>query len=381
MLILAAASLFPGGCGGEDLSGQLLNLLRERSGTVSSIRFTCITEDGANTYREEVEFLLPDHLRYRMYDLGQDPPRLLTVIAQEENGLYRFRSSGGVSREGKPVEELFRDIPPLRNRGSYLSLYHLLGNGDYYSSLTALIHSGVLLVTARDEISGKSCYHLCSAPAQEPAMEIWVDTEYGLPLRKEMTLEGGRKLIFSYQDLEIDSLQALEPFPAGVESGAEGAGLEAKDGGCRPLSLEEAGAVLGFAPLVPEIPGFELYRAWWRDPAASGDPSERSLRFPEGFRELYLVYRSGNRQLEIRESPFLKDFGYYTTGLATLSEVYLAHRETLGEEEGNALYAASLDCQEMHLLAGEVEVTVTGDAWREEMRDLARRLHSMAGSR
>lgn len=379
--LLLAGAAFQGGCGGTDLTRQLLDLLEERRGSLSSLRFTCLTEDGDHAYREEVELVFPDRYRYRMYDLGQNPPRLITLSAQEENELYRVRAAGSASREGNPVEELLSGIPPLRNRGSYLSLYHLLGNGDYYASLASLIRAGVLRVEGLEEASGKRCYHLNSAAGQEPVTEMWVEGDQGLPVRKELSLKGGRRLVFSYQDMVINPGDYLEPFPPVTEAKGGKAAPAASDAGCRPLSLEEAESVLGFSPLVPEMPGFELVQAWWRDPAQSRAASEQSLKFPEGYRELYLVYRKGTLQLEMRQAPRLRDFGYYTTGLAALSEVYLTCRETLGEDTGNALYTASLDCQEMHLLAGDVEVTVTGDVRREEMEELARRLQAMAGSR
>jgi hypothetical protein len=45
---------------------------------------------------------------------------------------------------------------------------------------------------------------------------------------------------------------------------------------------------------------------------------------------------NGSRQVEIRQSPYDEEFSCYTTGMATLSGVYLTSQEVFGEDAGNA---------------------------------------------
>ena len=216
-------------------------------------------------------------------------------------------------------------------------------------------------------------------------MQIWLDTGTGLPLRKDLFLGEERKVIFRFRGYEEDLPYPELPFPPDTKAlfGNEGAPVSSleSDGGCRSLDLTEAAALVGFDPLIPTLVGFELTGASWRDPASAPTSGGQSIQYPEGFRELYLIYGDGARQVEIRESPYDPDFAYYTMGLATLTGAYLAQQERFGEEAGGASYTAALDCQEMHLVAGDLEITVTGDLSRDAFADLAAQLVELASGR
>ena len=155
--------------------------------------------------------------------------------------------------------------------------------------------------------------------------------------------------------------------------------MVARDGACRAGDIASAAAEVGFEPLVPQIEGFTLAAVYVRDPAASTlTESEETTQFPEGFRELYLVLRNGALQVEIRESLYDEKFSYYATSMGALTGAYLTGQENFGAEAGNASYTAAMDCQEMHLTLGDVELMVTGDLSREEFESLAVQLKELS---
>lgn len=391
MVVLAALVLsIPSspGCGKADLRGELLGLLREKAGNIESLAFTCETVDGDNLYREEFHLLFPDQYRYRFFRNAGGEVVLLRYAAQSGNRVLRAALENPGPEEVLRVEFL-EDVPPIRGTGIYLSLYHLMGNADYYHSLVSLLEGGSLEVLSRENLEGEDAYHLRSAAGLTPQTELWLERETGLPVRKELHLEGDRKVAFTYRDLAVNTPEPLEPFPGSAQEVASLFGRPAvpvepsvKDGGCRPAEGTTAPGEVGFSPLVPEIAGFEETGSFWRDPAASNlTPSEQSLKFPEGFREFYLLLRDGNRQVEIRQVPLVEDFGYYTSGLGLLSGAYLVQQEKFPGDSANSSYTVALNRQEMHLVAGGLEITVTGDLSREEFQELARILRVLAEGR
>ncbi|MBC7246402.1 MAG: hypothetical protein H5T73_01315 [Actinobacteria bacterium] len=373
------------GCAGEDLTARVIGLLQEKAGTFTALDYTCITEDGESVYREEFFLRFPDGYRYRFLDVSRGEARLLQYTAQSGNRVYRVRTQSDDAGAAYLQAELLLDVPPLRNTGAYLSLYNLCGNADYYSSLASLLQGGSLQVLARSSLGGKDAFHLKSPPGLSPETELWIDAGSGLPLRKEVSLAGDRRISFSYQDFRIDAYGELEPFPSGIPPGFD-ASLPVREatrnGACLPLDPADAASALGFAPLTVEIEGFALAGAYVRDPTASDlFPSERSVAFPQGFRELYLVYRSGSRQCEVREVPVVEGFAAYTTGLGALSGAYLTQQEILGGPEAKAYYTAALGFQEMRLATGSLEITVTGDLSRNELEGLSAAFHELAAGR
>ncbi len=385
LILLLAISAIYGGCGRADTVQVLTDMLERNAGTIADISFLCTTKDGERSYREEYAISFPDEVRYRFYEYGRGEMRLTRYTAQSGGRVVKARVTGqtpGISIQA----ELLENIPPLRGTGYYLSFYHLPGNADYYHSLISLIQGGTLFCSSQENLEGREAIHLRSSEGLQPVTDLWLDATNGLPLRKTIQLPPNRTISFSFQYLAINQGGALEPFPQSAPEIAALFGTEdlsvqfsTRDGGCRPLEAEEAPGPTGFAPLLPEMEGWERVYAFSRDPAAYGlNPTEQSLSFPEGFRELYLVYRHGTRQLEIKQVPVIKEFAYYTTGLGTLSEAYLVQRQSLGAETGNAYCITALDCQEMHMVAGGVEITVTGDVSRREMESLARQLQSLA---
>ncbi len=373
------------GCGKADLRGELLALLRDRAGKMDSLSFTCMTEDGERLYREELVLRFPDQYRYRFSEVIEGEAVLLRYAAQSGNRVLRAALEDP-GPEGILRVEFLEDVPPIRGTGVYLSLYHLMGNADYYYSLVSLLEGGSLEVVSRETLEGAEAYRLRSAAGLTPRTEIWLDGGTGLPLRKEMVLEGGRKVVFTYGDLAADSRIELEAVPGSAGEIATLFGRPAapvnivtRDGGCRPAEGTASSGTATFLPLLPELEGFEVAGYFWRDPTSSDlTPSEQSLRFPEGFREFYLLLRSGSRQVEIRQVPLTEDFGYFTSGLGMLSGAYLVQQERFPMEYASASYTAALNRQEMHLEAGGLEITVTGDLSREEFQELARRLLSSA---
>ncbi len=385
LLFLSLTALSHPACGKADLRAELVELLREKAGKIESLTFTCRTEDGEKVYGEEFHLRFPDEYRYRFLEERNGEMVPTRYAAQSGNRVVRARLEGSGSDISLQAE-LLEDVPPIRGTGVYLSLYHMMGNADYYYSLLSMLEGGSLSVVSLEDREGRKTYHLRSAEGLSPETEVWLETENGLPLRRELVLEQGRRVVFSYGDLCVDPPLPLEPFP---ESAAEIAAvfgrtgspvsLDVKDGACRlgPASLTPEGT--GFSPLLPELEGFEEAGSFWRDPAASDlSASERSLRFPEGFREFYLLLRQGSRQAEIREVPRVEDFGYYTSGLGLLSGAYLVQQERFPREAADASYTVTFNRQEMQLVAGEVEITVTGDLSRQEYEELARTFQSLA---
>lgn len=387
-LLLAVPALY-GGCGRKDPARGLVEMLERNAGTIGELAFACITDDGERSYREEFAISFPDQVRYRFYEYREGEMRLSRYAAQSGGRVIKAQAAVGTA--GTTVQaELLENVPPLRGTGYYLSFYHLPGNAEYYHSLISLIRGETLLYVSRENLEGRDAYHLRSSEGLRPTTFLWLDAANGLPLRKTIELAQGRTISFSFQYRAVNGGGSLETFPQSAREiatlfGTQDSSVQfsSRDGGCRPLQAEEAAGAAGFAPLLPEMEGWERVNIFSRDPAAYGlNPTEQSLRFPEGFRELYLIYRNGTRQVEIKQVPVIQEFAYYTTGLGTLSEAYLIQRQTLGAEAGNAYCITALDCQEMHLVAGNVEITVTGDISRREMESLARQLQSLAtGSR
>jgi len=388
LMVLAALTLpitvFPG-CGKTGLREELVGLLREKAGSIESLAFTCQTVDGENLYLEEFHLLFPDRYRYRFFEIVNGEKVLVRYAAQSGNRVLRAgldSTDPGASLKA----ELLEDVPPIRGTGIYLSLYHLVGNGDYYYSLISLLEGGSLEVVSREILDGTDTYRLRSAPGLTPQTEMWLESGSGLPVRKELLLEGGRKVTFTYRDMAANIPDPLEPFP---ESALElnslfgrpsaPVGLTVRDGGCRLAEGKSTPAEAGFSPLLPQLQGFREAGSFWRNPEASNlMDSEQSLNFPEGFREFYLLLRDGHRQVEIRQVPLVEDFGYYTSGLGLLSGAYLVQQERFSGEYADVTYTVALNRQEMHLVAGGLEVTVTGDLSREEFEELARILRSSA---
>ncbi len=378
------AALLAAGCGGQGGPRDLEEMLLSRAGAIDTLRYTCVTEDGERLYREEFELAFPDRYRYRLYEQAEDSPRLVRVAEQRGDAFFSARAAYGDSGELEKVEsETVTCVPALRNGGRYLGLYHMVGNADFFHSLLSLLEGGSLEAAGREDLDGAPAWRLDSASGLTPRMQLWLDTGTGLPLRKDLYLGQDRKVVFRFQGYEEGFDYRDSPFPPDMRSlfgySGDAAHSAASDGGCRQLDLPDAAGVVGFEPLIPELVGFELAGARWRDPSASLSSLEgQSIQFPEGFRELYLLYRAGTRQVEVRESPYDPEFGYYTMGLGTLTGTYLAQQEVFGEEEGNALYTAALDCQEMHLVAGDLEITVTGDLSRDGFAALAAQLTELA---
>ena len=384
LVALTAALLLPGGCGGNDLMGEVTALLEQRSGEIETIGYVCMTEDGERLYREEFALRFPHDYRYRFYEYTGGQPRLRNLAVQSGNDLYRASVAPGSSGQaGAAKVETLSNIPPLRCTGTYLALYHLAGNVDYFQSLISLIKGGELEVVGVEDVDGIDTYLLQSAGGLKPEMRIWLDQETGLPSRKELTLGEGRVVVFRYEDFVENATYTEEPFPPDARAlfgeQLDTADVVTRDGGCQPVALADIPSQAGFSPLLPEIPGFELADSYLRDPAASTlASSEESVKFPEGWREIYLVMRSGSRQVEIRESPYDPEFGYYTTAMGALSGAFLTGQEVFGEDAGNASYIAAMDCQEMRLTLGEIDLMVTGDLSREELEVLAIQLKDLA---
>ena len=385
-ITLLAAMLVPTGCGGAVARDEVIELLGQRSGEIDSISYTCVTEDAGRIYREDFEMGFPDHYRYRFYQHEGGLTQLVNFTTQAGTDLYRARvmqdSAGGA--DYLQIETI-TNIPPLRCTGTYLALYHLIGNVDFFQSMIALIEGGQLEVTGMEDLDGIDAYRLESAAGLTPRMRIWLDAATGLPIRKELSLGEDRVVVFRYEDFVENPVYAEEPFPPDPLSlfgdAAMTVNVVAKDGACRATDVAGASADVGFAPLVPQIDGFELAATYVRDPAASNlTESEEQTKFPEDFRELYLVLRGGARQVEIRESPYDEEFSYYTTSSGALSGAYLTGQETFGEDAGGASYTAALDCQEMRLVLGDVELMVTGDLSREEFESLAVQLQDLSAS-
>lgn len=385
LLLLSLAALSHPGCSKADLRAELVELLLEKAGKIGSLAFTCLTEDGEHTYREEFQLLFPDQYRYRFLEEVNGEMVLTRYAAQSGNRVVRARLEGSGSDISLQAE-LLEDVPPIRGTGTYLSLYHLMGNADYYFSLLSLLEGGSLSVISLEEREGVKAYHLRSAAGLSPETEMWLEIDTGLPLRRELVLEQGRKVVFSYGDLLVDQPLSPEPFP---ESAAEIAAvfgrtgwpvnLVVKHGACRPGPVERAPDGAGLSPLLPDLEGFDMVGSFWRDPASSDlSASEQSLRFPEGFREFYLLMRQGNRQVEIREVPRVEDFGYFTSGLGLLSGAFLIQQERFPPEAAEASYTVAFNRQEMQLVVGDVEITVTGDLSRQEYEELARSFRSHA---
>ncbi|MGQ9703265.1 MAG: hypothetical protein ACUVS1_01605 [Actinomycetota bacterium] len=381
------APILPG-CGKADLKGELLGLLREKAGTIESLAFTCETEDGEKLYREEFHLRFPDQYRYRFFEATGREAVLLRYAAQSGNRVLR----AGLEDPGPdaPLKvEFLEDVPPVRGTGIYLSLYHLMGNADYYYSQASLLEGGSLEVLSQETVEGAETYHLRSAEGLTPRTEMWLARDTGLPVRRELVLEGGRRVVFTYRDFAVNAPEPLEPFPGSAQEVADYLGRPAapfesatRDGGCRPAEgmAEPSGA--GFSPLLPELQGFGEAGSFWRDPAASDlTASEQSLKFPQGFREFYLLLREGSRQVEIRQAPLVEDFGYYTSSLGLLSGAYLVQQEKFTNDFADASYTVAFNRQEMRLVAGGLEITVTGDLSREEFQELARVFRSLAEGR
>ncbi len=384
LLFFPMAALSTSGCGKESRKAEVTRLLERRIGEIQAVSYTCVTEDAERTYREEIYLRFPASYTYRLYDCSEGQPRLLSISAQTGSEAFR---AGTVSVEsGATALQIQRSVslPPLRGTGFYLSVYHLLGNGDYFQSLAYLIDAGTLEVEGREEAEGKEAWLIRTAAGLQPGIGIWLDPETGLPLKKELALSGERTLVFRYRDVRENPAQDMEPFPPDISDLAVPSALVQEsvlDGGCRALNLEEASSVLGFSPLLPELEGFVLEGSWVRDPRQSSlGAQEQEVQFPEGFRELYLTLRNGPRQAEIRESPYGPGFSYYTTGIGMPASAYISQQESWGEGLGNAMYTAALDCQELRLVAGDLEIIVTGDLTRQEMETLAGRFRELAGA-
>jgi len=383
LIVLLAVQLIPCGCG-KSLSDELTELLEQRSGTIDTISYVCITEDGESLYREEIEISFPERYRYGFYADNEGVLSPINFTTQSGNDLYRIRAPVASSGEVESLEvETETGIPPLRCTGTYMSIYHLIGNVDYFQSIISLVSAGSLVVSGSEKVNGIDAFLLESAADLNPRMLIWVDKTTGFPLRKEMALGEGRVVIFHYGDYIENKPYVEEPFPPDALSLFSELGVPAnevvKDGACRVIELADAPEAAGFAPLVPELPGFELAAVYVRNPTASTLAApEESISYPSDFRELYLVLRNGARQVEIKESPYDPEFSYYTTGMAALSGAYLTMNEFFGEDAGNASYTAAIDCQDMRLVLGDIDLMVTGDLSRDEMEELAIQLKQLS---
>jgi len=383
LIVLLAVQFIPCGCG-KSPADELTELLERRSGTIDTISYVCITEDAERLYREEFEISFPDRYRYRFFADSGGELSPINFTTQSGIDLYRIRALSASSGEVESLEvETETGIPPLRCTSTYMSLYHLIGNVDYFQSIISLVSGGSLVVSGSEKVNGVDTFLLQSASDLEPQMLIWVDKTTGFPLRKEMVLGEGRVVVFRYQDFVENQPYAEESFPPDALPLFSDLGVPAnetvRDGACRAINLEDAQELAGFSPLVPELPGFELAAVYLRDPAASTlAASGESITFPAGFRELFLVLQDGARQVEIKENPYDQEFAYYTTGMAAFSGVYLTMNEFFGEDAGNASYTAAIDCQEMRLVLGDIDLMVTGDLSRAEMEDLARQLKQLS---
>jgi hypothetical protein len=383
-IMLLAALLVPAGCGGKVTSDEVIELLGQRSGDIGSISYTCITEDAGSIYREEFELRFPDDYRYSFYRYEGGIIQLQNFTTQAGTDLYRARVMQDPQGGADYLQvETIEGIPPLRCTGAYLALYHLVGNVDFFQSMMSLVRGGQLQVAGTEDLDGTGTYRLESAPGLEPRMRIWLDTASGLPMRKELSLSQDRVVVFRYEDYIENPVYADEPFPSDPLPLFGDPGMTvnqvAKDGACHAADIASVASEVGFEPLVPQVDGFELAATYVRDPAASSlTESEESTQFPEGFRQLFLVLRDGTRQVEIMESPYDDEFSYYATSMAALTGAYLIGQETFGEDAGSASYTAAIDCQEMRLILGDVELMVTGDLSREEFESLAVQLKDLS---
>ncbi|MBN2025247.1 MAG: hypothetical protein JW854_00590 [Actinobacteria bacterium] len=383
LVVLLAMQFIPCGCA-KSPADELIELLERRSGTIDTISYACTTEDGERLYREEFEIGFPDRYRYWFYADSGGVLSPINFTTQSGTDFYRIRALSASSGEVESLEvETETGIPPLRCTGTYMSLYHLIGNVDYFQSIISLVSGGSLVVSGSEMVNGVDAFLLESAEDLDPRMLIWIDKTTGFPLRKEMALGKERVVVFHYQDFVENQPYAEEPFPPDALPLFSGLGVPAnetvKDGACRVIDLADAPEEAGFSPLVPELPGFELATVYVRDPAASTlTEPEGSISFPADFRELYLLLRNGTRQVEIREAPFDAEFSYYTTSMAALSGAYLTMNEFFTEEAGGASYTAAIDCQVMRLVLGDIDLMVTGDLSRAEMEELAIQLRQLS---
>lgn len=377
---LACLGIFSmAGCGSE-LGAELEETLNEASGRIATLSFVCLTQDGDRAYREEVDISFPATYRYLLYETIGGQERLISLIAQSGGDLLRAAAAYDESGAITSVEaEEITGLPPIRSTGSYLGLYHLVGNADYFQSILYLFSAGDLEVTAKEDLEGASAFHLRSLEGLTPSMELWLDSETGLPLRKSLQVSQDRTINFRYLDMRENEEYAGGDFPPDLPS-TFGVPTEVitstrLNRGSLRIDPDSASAAVGFVPLIPAPEGFELAEAWWRDPAVADLPStEEQLQFPDGYRELFLVYRSGPRQLEIREAPYDPEFDYRTTSAGALAGIYLTQREIWGEDAGGALYTAALDCQELYIEVGQLVVQATGDLSYAEFESLARDL-------
>jgi hypothetical protein len=129
-------------------------------------------------------------------------------------------------------------------------------------------------------------------------LQVTVDQATGLPIRVLETLRGERRRVLRVERLTLDAALPQRAFdlrlPAGVETFRT-------DYGFHRLQLEDAGAAVGYAPLVPSwVPdGFTLAEVAVAEHAAStgteaGNPRSEdvvSLAYRRGFDELIVTTR------------------------------------------------------------------------------------------
>jgi hypothetical protein len=305
-----------------DLEGELREILSRQPGAIVSLSYS--RPIGMEAYsmenRADIDILFPDHhMRTENY---QQMPNIFMYAGRK----FTLSSSGSYSSVGPNLMRLdsvnideYVNLTPMRGLGSqYMSDEPVFGSGAYYYTLDYLLEEGVAEVTGKSDVDGRSCFVVEMASNTTPTHEwaLYLEKEHGLPLRwierevypeqyGSQGWEGDTRIAelsvnpgLSREDFEADPLTILEVDPSI-------ANRKTIDELCLETTLEEAEALMGYRPVVPDIEGFELYGVYVRDwsdyqvRVVGFEPSQVAT----GVFECYLVLRdaTGTMQVELMQ--------------------------------------------------------------------------------
>ena len=253
------------------------------------------------------------------------------------------------------------------------------------SALRALLVSGKAPRTRKTTYRGRPVWRvdLSVRPSRVYAdydrLELTIDRQTGFPLLVRSTLRGAFRSELRVEDLRVDEALPSNVFTLRFRRGRE---VLRSDDGFRRVSLGEAAARVGYAPLVPDtLPhGYRAAEiaAARRSRAAQTvtNPPSRgvvSLSYRRGFDQLVVTTRLRGSSTAHWNDPFA------ATGLPTRAE---SVRIDAGVLKG-ATAEVVIDARSIpHLWAttDKLVVTISGDADKFELIQITRSLHTVSSA-
>jgi outer membrane lipoprotein-sorting protein len=246
----------------------------------------------------------PEKITASYYDVSLQNGTTFESLGSILDATWDDKTKAWSSKKVGTNYEVYENCPPFPGE----SFYNSSGYSYDFISPLAILNSSSTVLLGEEQLGEKSAYKLeiNKNKGSITRQLFWIDKKTNLLLRKEDYRNDGSKCIVDVESVEINKELSDAIFAYDLPSTSSDKDIiHQQDEGFRELSLKEIEQKTGFDSIEPiYLPdGFKLAISGWRDPTVAGLPGDRP---PEKaprtwYKPAYLVYRSGNLEVNIAE--------------------------------------------------------------------------------